>query len=160
MSIEITENGIIKIIQGDTGIIPIDNIPTDKNYDVYLAIRKKDRTLVTPEIIKHSNGADHVDFKISKQISELLTVPNNAMCGLYYWGVKVCDAETGLEDTVTFNSGYFGKWNPLYSYPKLVEGITDESSDYDDDGDEPSETLSERVTELEGKMDKAYLSSD
>ena len=52
MSIEITDNGIIKIIQGDTGIIPIPNIPTDKNYEVYLAIRKKDRSLVTPEIMK------------------------------------------------------------------------------------------------------------
>lgn len=159
MSIEITDNGIIKIIQGDTGIIPIPNIPTDKNYEVYLAIRKKDRSLVTPEIMKNSNYQDKVEFKISKQISELLTIPANAKCGLYYWGVKLCDANTGLEDTMVLG-GYFGRWNPLYSYPKLVEGITDESSDYDDDGDESAPTLSERVTELENKMSKAYLSSD
>ena len=45
MSIEITKNGIVKIIQGDTGYILVDGIPTDKNYDVYFAIRRKDRTL-------------------------------------------------------------------------------------------------------------------
>ena len=44
MSIEITKNGIVKIIQGDTGYILVDGIPTDKNYDVYFAIRRKDRT--------------------------------------------------------------------------------------------------------------------
>ena len=37
MSIEITKNGIVKIIQGDTGYILVDGIPTDKNYDVYFA---------------------------------------------------------------------------------------------------------------------------
>lgn len=41
MSIEVTKNGIVKIIQGDTGSIVVDGIPTDKNYLVYFAIRKK-----------------------------------------------------------------------------------------------------------------------
>ena len=79
MSIEVTKNGIVKIIQGDTGSIVVDGIPTDKNYLVYFAIRKKDRTLITPEMKKQTLGEDTVTFNISKKISELLEVPENAM---------------------------------------------------------------------------------
>lgn len=136
MSIEVTKNGIVKIIQGDTGSIVVDGIPTDKNYLVYFAIRKKDRTLITPEIKKQTLGEDTVTFNISKKVSELLEVPENAMCEVYYWGVKLCDPETGLEDTMRVGEcccgGYFGKWNRLYVYPKIVEGITDDDSIYDE----------------------------
>lgn len=131
MSIEITKNGIVKIIQGDTGEMAVDGIPTDKNYEVYFAIRKKDRTLVTPEMKKETDGKDTVIFKITKEISELLEVPENSMCQVYYWGVKLCDPDTGNEDTMRIGecacrNGYFGKWNRLYAYPKISEGIIDE----------------------------------
>ena len=131
MSIEVTKNGIIKIIQGDTGSIVVDGIPTNKNYKVYLAIRKKDRTLVTPELELDSDMKDFVEFEITKEISTLLEVPSNAMCQIYYWGVKLCDPDTGKEDTMRIgecccDGGYFGKWNRIYAYPKIVEGIVDE----------------------------------
>ena len=131
MSIELTKNGIVKIIQGDTGYILVDGIPTDKNYDVYFAIRRKDRTLVTPEEIKvPTEGKCEIEIPITKKISELLEVPLNAMCEIYYWGVKLCDPDTGNEDTMRVGEcacgGWFGKWNRLYAYPKIVEGIVDE----------------------------------
>lgn len=131
MSIEVTKHGVLKIIQGDTGEIVVDGIPTDKNYEVYFAIRKKDRTLVIPEIMKETQCEDTVIFEITKNISELLEIPLNAMCQVYYWGVKLCDPETGKEDTMRVgecccSNGYFGKWNRLYVYPKIVEGIVDE----------------------------------
>lgn len=130
MSIEVTPEGVLKIIQGDTGSMIIDGIPTDKNYEIYLAIRRKDRSLVLPEMKQDSNFNDLVIFEITKQMSDLLHVPQGVSCQLYYWGVKMCDPETGYEDTMNVgecrcNGGYFGKWNRLYVYPKIVEGIVD-----------------------------------
>jgi hypothetical protein len=133
MSIEVTKNGIIKIIQGDTGSIIVDGVPTDKNYDIYFAIRKKDRTLVAPELKFPTEFKDTVEIPIDKELSEKLEVPLNAMCEVYFWGVKLCDAETGNEDTMRVGEcscgGWFGKWNRIYAYPKIVEGIVDESKE-------------------------------
>lgn len=132
MSIEVTKNGIIKLIQGDSGSIVVDCIPTDKNYEVYLAIRKKDGSLAIPELKLDSNSSEFVIFEITKEITEQLEVPKNVMCQLYYWGVKICDPDTGFEDTMQVGeccccAGYLGKKSRIYVYPKIVEGITDES---------------------------------
>lgn len=132
MSIEVTKNGVLKIIQGDTGSIVVDGIPTDKSYEVYLAIRNPEtRELVFEELKIDSEGLDEVEFEITKAMSEKLEVPINRQCSMFYWGVKLCDPDTGLEDTLRVgecrccDGGYFGKWNRLYVYPKIVEGIVD-----------------------------------
>lgn len=66
MGIGIARRGVLKMFQGDTGDIIIDGIPDDENYYVYLAIRKKDGTLVFDELMQESNYQDELYLKFQK----------------------------------------------------------------------------------------------
>lgn len=109
MGIGIARRGVLKMFQGDTGDIIIDGIPDDENYYVYLAIRKKDGTLVFDELMQESNYQDELYFEISKELSDKLTVKPNQMCELYYWGVKICHPESKKEDMIFIGNNGFGR---------------------------------------------------
>lgn len=124
----------LKLYCGDTGNLRISNLPTDKNYEVYWeVIRAKTQESVF-ELEVDSNNADNVLFNLDSDHSDLLTVPNINTPETYYWSIKICDPETGAEDTVIPKTkvdpdtglATFSKPYKLIVLYKMVEGLTNE----------------------------------
>lgn len=90
----------LKLYCGDTGNLRISNLPTDKNYKVYWEIIRAKTQETVFELELDSNQADNVLFNLDSKHSDLLTVPNINTPETYYWSIKICDPETGAEDTV------------------------------------------------------------
>lgn len=124
----------LKLYCGDTGNLRISNLPTDKNYKVYWEIirAKTQETVFVLEL--DSNQADNVLFNLDSKHSDLLTVPNINTPETYYWSIKICDPETGAEDTVIPKTrvdpdtglATFSKPYKLIVLYKMVEGLANE----------------------------------
>jgi len=122
MAFTVDENGNISLVQGDSGTLVVDGIDTDKNYTVYLGIQDKNRTPVGSELYVNSNNLSSVVFTLTGDFTDLLAVGKNENAAIYYYGIKVCDSESQLEDTLLI-SGDIGSLNSITVYPKKVEGI-------------------------------------
>ena len=122
MAFKVDENANISLIQGDSGIFTVSGIPEDKNYTVYFAVRDKNRKLIGNELSVNSNNSSRVLFYLTGDFTNLLKVDKDECCAIYFYGVKICDAESNLEDTLTFASGDIGDINTITVYPKKVEG--------------------------------------
>jgi len=123
MAFNIDESGNITCYQGDSGSLTINGIPTDKNYTVYFAIQNEKRQAIGNEIYVSSNNASNVVFSITPSLTNLLTVKANEDYAIYYYGVKLCDNNTNLEDTLQIAGSALGDLNTITVYPKKVEGI-------------------------------------
>ncbi len=123
MAFQVDKNGNISLVQGDSGQLVIDGISTDKNYTVYFAVQDKNRKPVGDEIYVSSNNYASVVFYITGDFTDLLTVGKNENCAVYYYGIKICDSESDLEDTLILGENDIGSINTITVYPKKVEGI-------------------------------------
>jgi len=123
MAFNIDKNGNITCYQGDSGSLTINGIPTDKNYTVYFAIQNEKRLPIGSEIYVSSNNNTSVIFSITPSLTNLLTVKANEDYATYYYGVKLCDSGTNLEDTLQIAGSALGDLNTITVYPKKVEGI-------------------------------------
>lgn len=122
MAFIVDENGNISLIQGDSGTLVVDGIDTDKNYTVYFGIQDKNRNPIGSELYVNSNNLASVVFSLTGDYTDLLKVGKNENAAIYYYGIKVCDSEAQLEDTLMV-SGEIGSLNTITVYPKKVEGI-------------------------------------
>ena len=121
----------LKLYCGDTGNLRISNLPTDKNYKVYWEIIRAKTQETVFELELDSNQADNVLFNLDSKHSDLLTVPNINTPETYYWSIKICDPETGAEDTVIPKTrvdpdtglATFSKPYKLIVLYKMVEGL-------------------------------------
>lgn len=124
----------LKLYSGDTGNLRISNLPTDKDYKVYLEIIRAKTQETVFEINVQSNQLDNVLFVLTTEYTDLLTVSNINSPEIFYWSVKICDPDTGAEDTVIPKTkvdpetglATFSKPNKLVVLYKMVEGLTDE----------------------------------
>ena len=124
----------LKLYCGDTGNLRISNLPTDKNYKVYWEIIRAKTQETVFELGLDSNQADNVLFNLDSKHSDLLTVPNINTPETYYWSIKICDPETGAEDTVIPKTrvdpdtglATFSKPYKLIVLYKMVEGLANE----------------------------------
>ena len=124
----------LKLYCGDTGNLRISNLPTDKNYKVYWEIIRAKTQETVFELALDSNQADNVLFNLDSKHSDLLTVPNINTPETYYWSIKICDPETGAEDTVIPKTrvdpdtglATFSKPYKLIVLYKMVEGLANE----------------------------------
>lgn len=124
----------LKLYCGDTGNLRISNLPTDKNYKVYWEIIRAKTQETVFELELDSNQADNVLFNLDSKHSDLLTVPNINTPETYYWSIKICDPETGAEDTVIPKTrvdpdtglATFSKPYKLVVLYKMVEGLANE----------------------------------
>ena len=123
MAFSIDDNGNIELIQGDSGQLTITGLDTDKNYTVYFAIQDENRNTIGSEIFVSTAKSDTVTFEITPEITDLLTVDADEDSATYYYGIKVCYEDTGLEDTLLIGSSEIGDKNEIIVYPKKVEGI-------------------------------------
>ena len=123
MAFQTDENGNITLIQGDSGILIVSGISTDKNYTVYFAVQDRNRKPIGSELFINSNKSSEVAFYLTGAFTDLLKVEKNESFANYYYGIKVCDADTGFEDTLVTETGEIGDLNVITVYPKKVEGI-------------------------------------
>lgn len=123
MAFIVDKNGNITLVQGDSGEIVIDGILTDKNYKVYFAVQDSERKPIGEEVFVNSNNSSSVVLSIPSILTDLLKVKKDEDSAEYYYGIKVCDSNTGYEDTLVLGEGDIGDLNTITVYPKKVEGI-------------------------------------
>ena len=123
MSIEINNEGMIALYQGDSGNITISGLDTNKNYIVYFAIQDEKQNLIGNELHVASNKSDFVVFSLTADFTDLLKVPKGKSYAIYTYGIKVCDTETKTEDTLIIEGSNYGDKNLIIVYPRKVMGI-------------------------------------
>ena len=72
MSLYIDENGVISLIQGDSGEIVVYGLDTNSNYDVYFAIQNLKRQPIASELKVQSNFSDMVMSICSRKAGSTL----------------------------------------------------------------------------------------
>ena len=122
MAFIVDDFGNITLVQGDSGQLTVSGLPTDKSYNVYLAIQDSKRNVIGSEIVVSSNNLDSVIFVFAPELTNLLTVNLNEESAEYYYGIKVCDSSTNFEDTLLIGDSDIGDLNTITVYPKKVEG--------------------------------------
>jgi hypothetical protein len=122
MAFVVDDNGNITLVQGDSGELTVSGIDTDRNYTVYLAIQDSNRNPIGNEIVVDSGGLDSVIFVFTPELTNLLTVKRREESAEYYYGVKVCDSDSGIEDTLLIGDSVMGDLNTITVFPKKVEG--------------------------------------
>jgi len=126
MAFIVDESGNITLIQGDSGQLTVSGIPTDKNYDVYLAIQDSKRKPIGTEIHLESGSHESVIFTFIPELTNLLVVKKNDESTDYYYGVKICDEDSEFEDTLLIGDSQIGDINTITVFPKKVEGTINE----------------------------------
>lgn len=123
MAFTIDKDGNITLIQGDSGELVINGLPTDKNYSVYFAIQDENRNPIGSEIELDTNNSSSVIFTIPGSLTNLLTVKKDDETAAYYYGIKLCNKDDFMEDTLLIGNTQIGSLNTITVYPKKVEGI-------------------------------------
>lgn len=116
------EGTTVHLIQGDSVTIPYDGL--EPNTLVYFGVRDKKNNPVFEELYKIVDEDGYVDFKITKEMSDLLKVKSSEKYTDYYHGLKKVDKENDTEDTIFL--GLNPKFDDRYIlrvYPKKVEGL-------------------------------------
>ena len=116
------EDGTIIARQGDGGKVFIDGVDTDKNYKIYFGVKDKKRNAIGREVYVYSNYSSEVVIVIPPSVTNSWVVPKNEEYIEYFYGIKVCDEETNMEDTLILDGCEFDTENILIVYPKKVEG--------------------------------------
>lgn len=117
------KTGHITLVQGDSDNICITGLPTDKNYSVYFSFYNESRKIIGEEMKIESNGSSIAQIHIKSSLTDLLTVPKDEETAEYYYGIKLCHAESGYEDTLIIGDKEIGELNIVTVYPKQTEGI-------------------------------------
>ncbi len=123
MAFQVDSNGNITLVQGDSGELSISGLPTDKNYTVYFAIQDENRKPIGDEIGLEANGQGTVIFVLTGNLTDKLTVKRGDDTAEYYYGIKLCDENGYLEDTLLIGNSQIGELNIITVYPKKVEGM-------------------------------------
>ena len=125
MAFFIDDEGNITLVQGDSGDITFDGIPTNKDYEVFFAIQDDKRRPIGDEVSIMSNFLSSVVISVPATLTDLLEVKSGQDTAEYYYGVKICDAESGLEDTMILGGNEIGDLNTITVYPRKVKGLND-----------------------------------
>lgn len=125
MAFFIDNEGNITLVQGDSGEITFDGIPTNRDYKVFFAIQDDKRRPIGDEVSVMSNYMSSVVISVPSTLTDLLTVKAGQDTAEYYYGVKICDEATGLEDTMILGGNEIGDLNTITVYPRKVEGLND-----------------------------------
>ena len=123
MSLIIDNDGTISLYQGDSGEIVISGLDVNKKYTVYLSIQDANRKVVGQELQVAVSNSGTVTFVLTPAFTDMLTVPKNKPFEVYYYGIKVCEEETGIEDTLFIADSTYGDINRVIVYPRKVIGI-------------------------------------
>lgn len=122
MSLIIDNDGTISLYQGDSGELVISGLDNDKNYTVYFAIQDLDRNLIGQELQVAVTKSDTVTFVLTPEYTDLLTVPKNKPYEIYFYGVKACELDKNIENTMFVADTTYGDLNRIIVYPRKVRG--------------------------------------
>lgn len=122
MALSIDEKGTITLYQGDSGEIAVSGLDNTKNYMVYFAIQDKKRNVIGNELQVAANKTESIIFFLTPDFTDLLTVPAGKSYEIYTYGIKACEAENNVEDTLFVSDGIYGDQNMIIVYPKKVSG--------------------------------------
>ena len=122
MALAIDENGTITLYQGDSGEIAVSGLDNTKNYMVYFAIQDKKRNIIGNELQVAANKTESIVFFLTPDYTDLLSVPAGKSYEIYTYGIKACEAESNLEDTLFVSDGTYGDQNMIIVYPRKVTG--------------------------------------
>ena len=122
MALAIDEKGTISMYQGDSGEVAVSGLDDTKNYMVYFAIQDKKRNLVGDELQVAANKTKTVVFFLTPDYSDLLKVPANKSFEIYTYGIKACEVDSDVEDTLFVSDGGYGTQNQIIVYPRKVIG--------------------------------------
>lgn len=118
------ETGDITLVQGDSGKLIVEGLPTDKNYTVYFSVYDDKRKPVASEVFMSTSGSSIVTLVIPAELTDLLKVPQGEDSSEYYYGLKLCHEDSGLEDTLSIGDKNPWDLKTMTVYPKQVEGTT------------------------------------
>ena len=122
MALSIDEKGTISLYQGDSGEIAVSGLDNTKNYMVYFAIQDKKRNLIGSELQVTANKTSSIIFFLTPDYTDLLTVPAGKTYEIYTYGIKACEVESSVEDTLFISDGNYGDQNMIIVYPRKVIG--------------------------------------
>ncbi len=122
MALAIDEKGTISLYQGDSGEIAVSGLDDTKNYMVYFAIQDKKRNLIGDELQVAANKTKSVVFFLTPDYTDLLNVPAEKAYEIYTYGIKLCESESNIEDTLFISDGNYGTQNIIIVYPRKVLG--------------------------------------
>ena len=122
MALAIDEKGTISMYQGDSGEVAVSGLDDTKNYMVYFAIQDKKRNLVGDELQVAANKTKTVVFFLTPDYSDLLKVPANKSFEIYTYGIKACEVDSDVEDTLFVSDSGYGTQNQIIVYPRKVIG--------------------------------------
>lgn len=120
--IYIDKDGTIVLYQGDSGKLNVYGLDKDKSYIVYFAIQDENRNPIGEELQVSVSNSDTMTFVLTPQYTDLLTVPKGKPYKIYYYGVKVCEVGTSMEDTLFIANKTYGDLNRVIVYPRKVKG--------------------------------------
>ena len=122
MSLIIDNDGTISLYQGDSGEIVVSGLDNGKKYTVYFAIQDSERNLVGEELQVAVSNSDTVTFILTPEYTDLLKVSKNKPYEIYFYGIKACELEQNIENTMFIADTTYGDLNRIIVYPRKVKG--------------------------------------
>ena len=122
MSLIIDKDGTISLYQGDSGELVVSGLDEDKKYTVFFAIQDKDRNLIGEELQVSVTNSDTVTFILTPEYTVLLKVPKQKPYEIYFYGIKACEIDKHIENTMFIADTTYGDLNRIIVYPKKVKG--------------------------------------
>jgi len=123
MSLIIEKDGTISLYQGDSGELVVSGLDSQKNYTVCFAIQDAERNLIGEELQVAVTNSDTVTFMLTPDYTDLLIVPKNKPFEVYFYGIKACEAENNIENTMFIADSTYGDLNRIIVYPRKVKGV-------------------------------------
>lgn len=118
---DVEVKGDATLYQGDSGILVLRSLPTDKNYSVGVTILDLENRVVVAERLVNTNKSDTVFFYFTPQITDQLQVDLLQSFARYQYIVKLHDGSTVTP--LYFKGKVATDLNLLTVYPKQVEGM-------------------------------------
>ena len=122
MSLIIDDEGTISLYQGDSGELVISGLDKAKNYTVYFAIQDLNRNFIGEELQVAVSNSETVTFVLTPEYTDLLVVPKNKPYEIYFYGIKACEIDNNIENTMFVADSTYGDLNRMIVYPRKVKG--------------------------------------
>ena len=123
MSLIIDKDGTISLYQGDSGEVVVSGLDSNKNYTVYFAIQDADRNFIGQELQVGVSNSSTVTFILTSVLTDQLKVPPNKPFEIYFYGIKACENDSLIENTLFVANDTFGDLNRIIVYPRKVKGF-------------------------------------
>ena len=122
MSLIIDNEGTISLYQGDSGELVLSGLDEAKNYTVYFAIQDLNRNFIGEELQVAVSNSETVTFVLTPEYTDLLVVPKNKPYEIYFYGIKACEIDNNIENTMFVADSTYGDLNRMIVYPRKVKG--------------------------------------